>query len=313
MYDRPSGLSPVAVFRLSSSRAVLRWGRLTIPAIVVLAAFVSLLIVPARAGAADVSSGPGAGKADTVSPLAQGDHSGAGVGTAVGQDEPAGSESDPSPAAGDGPIGSADRAVLHKVKQAGLWEMPVGTWVGERAVDGRVREVGRMISAEHHELDQITNTAAARLDVWLPTEPTLEQQGWMADIDAQNGTAFDQRAVFLLRQAHGNVLPVLAQARVTTRNAVIRQFTTEAMAFVARHIQYLESTGLVNYQELPTASDMSNPGWRSHAVTFAVFSLFTALFVTLLVLVGRALAARMRGRVTIPSPTGGGHRARSRA
>jgi predicted outer membrane protein len=284
-----------------------------IPAVVVLAAFVSVLVVPARTGAADVSSGLDAGEAAALSPFAQqGSHPGASIGTPISQNDPAGSESAPSPAAGDELVGSEDRELLHKVKQAGLWEMPVGTWVSERAVDGRVREVGRMISDEHHELDEIVEAAAARLDVWLPAEPTLEQRGWMAEIDAQDGAAFDERAVFLLRQAHGNVLPVLAQVRVATRNAVVRQFATEATAFVQRHIEYLESTGLVNYQELPTSSDMSTPDWRSNAVTFAVFALFAALFTTLLLLVGRALAGRRRGRVTTPSPTGGGHRARSR-
>jgi hypothetical protein len=133
----------------------------------------------------------------------------------------------------------------------------------------------------------------------------------MGEIDAQQGAAFDERAVFLLRQAHGKVLPVLAQVRVTTHNAVIRQFSTEAMAFVQRHIEYLESTGLVDYEELPAVSDLSTPDWRSHAVTFAVFTLFTAFFTTLLILVGRALAGWRRGRVTTPPPTGGGHHARS--
>jgi predicted outer membrane protein len=153
----------------------------------------------------------------------------------------------PSPADSGEPLAVSDKEVLHKVKQAGLWEMPVGTWVSERAVNARAREVGRLLAVEHAQLDSIVNTAAARLDVPLPQEPTPEQQGWMREIDEQRGAAFDERAIFLLRQAHGAVLPVLAQVRSTTRNAVIRQLTTDSMEFVHRHIQYLESTGLVRF------------------------------------------------------------------
>jgi predicted outer membrane protein len=210
-----------------------------------------------------------------------------------------------------------DREVLHKVKQAGLWEMPVGTWASKRAVNARVREVGALIAAEHHELDGIVTAAAARLDVRLPDEPTREQQGWMREIDAQSGAAFDERAVFLLRQAHGTVLPVLAQVRSTTRNAVIREFTSEAMAFVERHIEYLESTGLVRFEQLPGTSDLTNPGWRSNALTFVLFALVTAVFVVLLVLVwralaglGRALTRRGRSRTPTRRPTAA-HYARS--
>jgi predicted outer membrane protein len=311
MYHRPSRLPHVAVL-LRSSRPVLRRRRLMVSTVVVLTAFVTVLIFPARTGVADASFGLDAGETAVLSPFAQGaSDPGARIGTPVRQDDPAGSEPGPSPAAGDEPIGPEDRDLLHKVKQAGLWEMPVGTWASERAVTGRVREVGRMIAAEHEELDGIVEDAAARLDVGLPAEPTPEQRGWMGEIDAQQGAAFDERAVFLLRQAHGKVLPVLAQVRVTTHNAVIRQFSTEAMAFVQRHIEYLESTGLVDYEELPAVSDLSTPDWRSHAVTFAVFALFTAFFTTLLILVGRALAGWRRGRVTTPPPTGGGHHARS--
>jgi predicted outer membrane protein len=208
------------------------------------------------------------------------------------------------PGAGDQPIGAADLEVLHKVKQAGLWEMPVGTWASRRAVTPRVREVGGMIAAEHTELDGIVTAAAARLGVALPTEPSSEQQAWMRDIDGRRGAAFDQRAVFLLRQAHGTVLPVLAQVRAGTRNAVIRQFTTDAMAFVQRHIQYLESTGLVSFDQLPDPSDLGPADdWLAHALDFAVFALVTAALCALLLAGGNALVARVKRRTRTRRPT----------
>jgi predicted outer membrane protein len=223
----------------------------------------------------------------------------------------------PSPADSGEPLAVSDKEVLHKVKQAGLWEMPVGTWVSERAVNARAREVGRLLAVEHAQLDSIVNTAAARLDVPLPQEPTPEQQGWMREIDEQRGAAFDERAIFLLRQAHGAVLPVLAQVRSTTRNAVIRQLTTDSMEFVHRHIQYLESTGLVRFEQLPGTADLTNPGWRSNALTYTLFALVTAVFIVLLVVVMRALAGigralgRRGRRHTLPPRPRAAHHARS--
>jgi predicted outer membrane protein len=223
----------------------------------------------------------------------------------------------PSPADSGEPLAVSDVEILHKVKQAGLWEMPVGSWVSERAVNARAREVGRLLAVEHAELDEIVNTAAARLDVPLPKEPTPEQQGWMREIDAQRGAAFDERAIFLLRQAHGAVLPVLAQVRSTSRNAVIRQFTTESMEFVHRHIQYLESTGLVRFEQLPGMAELTAPGWGWNGLTYTLFALVTAVFIVLLVVVvravagiGRALGRRGR-RHTLPSRPRAAHHARS--
>lgn len=213
--------------------------------------------------------------------------------------------------AADGPLDPADRDVLHKVKQAGLWEMPVGMWMEERGQSPRVREVGRLIATEHAQLNTIVDTAAARLGVELPVEPTAEQQDWMAEIDEQTGATFEERAVFLLRLAHGKVLPFLASIRSGTENAVIRQFTTESMAFVARHIEYLESTGLVRYGELPDPAALGTDAWWSHAMTFVVFALLTALFAALLLVAGRTVADRARRRVPTPRVQTRGHHARS--
>ena len=41
-----------------------------------------------------------------------------------------------------GPLGPADRDLLAKVRQAGLWEMPAGQDMQQRASAQRVREVG---------------------------------------------------------------------------------------------------------------------------------------------------------------------------
>lgn len=151
-----------------------------------------------------------------------------------------------------GPIGPADRDMLYKVKQAGLWEMQVGAEASERATNPKLREVAPKINAEHHELDHIVTDAANQLGVILPTEPTPDQQSWIATISASaNGEEYDRNAVFLLRQAHGKVLPLLAQVKVGTRNQIVRDVATAGMDFVSRHISYLESTGLVDFSQLP--------------------------------------------------------------
>jgi predicted outer membrane protein len=318
MHHRLSGPRLIPL-QLRGSQLVIRRPILLVSALVLLVAAAIPLIVPARAAAAEAGSAPAAVETSTQIVLAhEGDSTSPQIGAPERRDEQAAPEGDRSTAADGDPLAVTDLEVLHKVKQAGLWEMPVGMWVSERAADPRVREVGSKIAAEHQELDGIVTEAASRLDVELPDEPTSEQQGWMREIDAQRGAAFDERAVFLLRQAHGNVLPVLTQVRVETRNAVIREFTTEAMAFVQRHIEYLESTGLVRFAELPGTSDLNNPGWRSNALTFVLFALVTAVFTILLILVGRALAGIVRaltrsrrGRATRPRAPAGGHYARS--
>ena len=158
-----------------------------------------------------------------------------------------------------GPLGPADRDLLIKVRQAGLWEGPTGQQAQQRASSARVREVGRLISAEHADLDARVREVSARLGVPLPNQPSDQQKAWIDEINSRSGSDFDRTFVQLLRAAHGKVLPVIAQVRVSTRNDLIRQFATTSAQFVTRHHEYLESTGLVDYAALPEAPAPANP------------------------------------------------------
>lgn len=171
-----------------------------------------------------------------------------------------------------GPIGASDRDLLYKVKQAGLWEMPVGHELASKATSPDIRALGAQISVEHMQLDAMTERVAEELNVELPTEPTPDQKDWIEELSRMEpGAEYDREAVFYLRRAHGNVLPLLAQVKAGTRNEDIRNFATEGMVFVSRHMKYLDESGLVDYSELPeppTPSPYQQPNvasyWDSH-------------------------------------------------
>lgn len=156
-----------------------------------------------------------------------------------------------------GPLGPADRDLLVKVRQANLWEGPTGQQAAQQATAPAVREVGAHLATEHTDLDQQTRKVADQLGVLLPAAPNAQQQGWMAEISAATGSDYDRIFIQRVRQAHGIVLPLLAQVRISTRNSMMRNFATVGMQFVNRHIGYLESTGLVDYNALPAPSDPS--------------------------------------------------------
>ncbi|MFC5815323.1 DUF4142 domain-containing protein [Nonomuraea harbinensis] len=150
-----------------------------------------------------------------------------------------------------GPLGPADRDFLVKVRQAGLWEIPVGQWAQKRADSARVKDVGQHLVEDHTKLDAQVRRVAAKLNVPLPDRPNPDQQRWMAQLASETGPAFDRDFARLLRAAHGKVFAVVANVRAGTRNAEIRKFAGTAVTVVMRHMTLLESTGLVNYDELP--------------------------------------------------------------
>lgn len=152
-----------------------------------------------------------------------------------------------------GPLGPADRDLLVKVRLAGLWEQPTGQQAEQQGSAVAVKEAGRNISTEHGELDRRTREVADQLGVLLPSAPSAQQMAWMESISSKTGSDYDREFAQRLREAHGAVLPVIAEVRASTRNELVRQFAAEADTFVSRHIQYLEGTGLVDFAALPEA------------------------------------------------------------
>ncbi len=151
------------------------------------------------------------------------------------------------------PLTDSDRDLLVKVRLAGLWEMPAGSLAARKGVSPRVREIGTMISSQHRELDTLVVQTAKQLGVTLPDQPNADQEHWLEEMREASGEQFDRVFIDRLRAAHGKVFPVIATVRAATRNTTVRLFATSANGFVLTHLNLLESTGLVEYANLPPA------------------------------------------------------------
>jgi putative membrane protein len=150
-----------------------------------------------------------------------------------------------------GPLTAADRDLLVRVRQAGLWEMPAGLWAQKQGGTERVKEVGAQLMADHQYLDTQVRALAAKLGVVLPDQPNKDQQGWLAEMRDKVGTEFDKVFANRLRAAHGKVFAVIAVVRASTTNDLVRAFAQTSNTYVMKHMTLLESTGDVDYSALP--------------------------------------------------------------
>jgi predicted outer membrane protein len=153
-----------------------------------------------------------------------------------------------------GPLTAADRDLLVRVRQAGLWEMPSGTWAQTQAGSQRVKEVGAVLASDHQSLDIQVRALADKLGVALPDQPNKDQQSWLAEMKPKTGAAFDAVFANRLRAAHGKVFAVVSVVRASTTNDLIRQFAQVAVNVVMKHMTLLESTGIVDGGSMTNAA-----------------------------------------------------------
>ncbi|XVU22978.1 DUF4142 domain-containing protein [Actinoplanes sp. CA-054009] len=153
----------------------------------------------------------------------------------------------------EGEITAADKDLVVKVRLAGLWEIPAGQMAQEKSSNPRIRQIGKSIADQHVVLDKLDKAAARKLGIKLPDKPNADQQGWLGEMRDAEGEEFDRIYIDRLRAAHGKIFPAIATIRSSTRNDTVRKLAQQANQFVATHMTLLESSGIVDFQELPTA------------------------------------------------------------
>jgi putative membrane protein len=154
---------------------------------------------------------------------------------------------------GTGTVSQADKDFVIKVRLAGLWEIPASNMAIEKSDNERVVNIGKSISAQHVVLDQFDRDVAKKLGIELPNQPNGDQLSWLAEMKKANSTTFDQIYIDRLRAAHGKIFPAIATIRASTRNDSVRKLAQQANQFVMTHMTLLESSGIVDYANLPTA------------------------------------------------------------
>jgi len=167
---------------------------------------------------------------------------------------------DTSTLTSDGALGPPDRELLARIRQDALWRQPAASAAAERGTSPTVRAIGARIAAEERELDAVVQAVATQLGVALPDHPDAEQRDWLADIQGRSGEDFDRVFVGRMRAASGNLLVTVAQVRARTSNTLIRALAITANDSVVGHLGYLESSGLVDFDDLPRPSPP--PGLR---------------------------------------------------
>lgn len=144
-----------------------------------------------------------------------------------------------------------DKVFLDKVKQAGLWEIPSGEWAQKKGLSEQTRIVGKLIAADHRVLDDDVKRVAKRFGYTLPTKPTADQQYWLDELNSAKGKDFDRAFAKRLHFAHGLVYQAIADVRAHSRNQMMRAFAKQCEIFVNRHMALLETTGEVNFDDMP--------------------------------------------------------------
>ncbi|MFJ3231467.1 DUF4142 domain-containing protein [Streptomyces sp. NPDC086787] len=167
-----------------------------------------------------------------------------------------------------GPLTEGDRDFVVKVRAAGLWEYPLGQIGMQKGSSKAVITASQHLVDGHAALDATCRKVAPMLNITLPNIASPQQEGFVTQLKAESGKAFDTDFANILRMTHGSIFNTIAKVRSTTKNRLVRALADQANNTVLDHITVMEKTGLVDFDQtlfnqttppkLP-ASDMTPP------------------------------------------------------
>ncbi|MFF8290139.1 DUF4142 domain-containing protein [Streptomyces sp. NPDC016309] len=140
-----------------------------------------------------------------------------------------------------GPLSTADRDFVVRVRLAGLWALPAAQQATGRAPSRVTEAAGRHLADDHTYLGVRVRDVAARLRMPLPSQPTEEQRGWLERLTEAHGPAYEPVFAGLLRRAHGGLFSAAAEVRATTRNTLVRALADDTVRLLLGDLTALEA------------------------------------------------------------------------
>jgi hypothetical protein len=155
----------------------------------------------------------------------------------------------PAPAYAAGPISAADRTFLATVHSS-VSSAASASELAQTKGAAAIRTIGKKILEQDRALGSLTRTTASRLQSPLPTTSASS----LERLKTATGDAFDAGYIGGLRAADGDLLMLAATIRVNTRNDLVRDLAQRTTTAMAAQLPLLESSGLVDWAALPTAT-----------------------------------------------------------
>ncbi|MPZ83571.1 MAG: DUF4142 domain-containing protein [Actinophytocola sp.] len=189
----------------------------------------------------------------------------------------------PSPPAPGSPqqVSESDQRLLVAMRKADVLVIPAGQQARQRAERAEIRELADHVATDQVGLDAELRALAGKLGVSVQNKADEEQLGQVAELSVLSGAAYDAAFTTLLRAAHGEVFPLIAEVRANTTNDAVRTFAKKAAGVIETQLDLVEGTGLVGDAEasstrvpaipvvapLPPATSVPPPSTQIQAIS----------------------------------------------
>jgi putative membrane protein len=144
-------------------------------------------------------------------------------------------------AAAQAHVSRADRSWIEQAHQADMAEMQIGQLAELDGGSKAIRSAGAVLSRDHQALDSALIRVAERLNVGLPTSPSVPQTMTADQLSKESGQRFDQDFTAAMLSAHEAMIAATRYEIAHGSAAVVVSLAQQALPVLVKHLKMMQA------------------------------------------------------------------------
>jgi|GEM_PF-898397 len=142
-------------------------------------------------------------------------------------------------------LDASDTTFMQNAAADNLAEVQMGQMAMDKSSNAQVKQLAQQIVDDHTKANDQLKTLAGSKQVTLPTAPTAATQKESKDLQAKNGSAFDQAWSKAMVTDHKKAAKAFTQESKQTKDPDVRQFAQASLPTLNTHLKAAQQLAAV--------------------------------------------------------------------
>lgn len=137
---------------------------------------------------------------------------------------------------------SEDGEKVKKFVEGSMMEVRLGTLAQQNRVNAKVKELGKMMVADHTKSGEELKALAAKKSWTVPTELGAEKKAKYDEMAAKKGADFDKAYAAFMVEDHKKDIEEYTKASTSAADAELKAFATKTLPTLKHHLEMAQET-----------------------------------------------------------------------
>lgn len=139
-------------------------------------------------------------------------------------------------------LSAQDKDFAEKAAIGGMLEVKLGNLAQSKGTSAKVKDLGKMMVADHTKANDKLKSIAAKSKITLPTDLSAEKQNDYDMLNSKSGAEFDKAYADFMVKDHKKDIGEFTKQSSNGKHTALKNFATETLPTLEHHLMTAEET-----------------------------------------------------------------------